>query len=63
MSFYNEKQKLEQIKDKLEEEMIEKASIELNNQRKPIIKISLSEIVAKNIKEKLICFEKNKNNN
>lgn len=63
MSFYNEKQKLEQIKDKLEEEMIEKASIELNNQRKPIIKISLSEIVAKNIKEKLICLEKNKNNN
>ena len=43
---------------KLEEEMLEKASVEVETQEKPIIKISLSETVAKELKEKLICLRK-----
>lgn len=44
----------------LEKKMIEKASIEYINQGKPIIKISLSDIVAKKLNEKLICLRKDK---
>lgn len=44
---------------KLEEEMLEKASVEVGTQQKPIIKISLPETVANELKEKLICLSRN----
>lgn len=57
-----ESRKLEEVKkelEKLEEEMLEKASIEVITQGKPVIKIGLPKTVAKELKEKLICLRRN----